>query len=213
MSKALKSVLRKQIIAQRRITSKTTDISSIVPRMVDKIKFLIQLHSTPESSPSSAARVMSGYYPVWGEFDVLPVLQEFARESWTIALPVTEQPQKPLRFACWKNMDRNLLVKGKYNIPVPAVSYTDTAGGILLPNVLLVPLVGFTKNCDRLGYGGGYYDKTIAELRSLKKLWVAIGVAFESQRCNRIPVENLDEPLDAIVTEKKTYMRNIAYKI
>ena len=137
-------------------------------------------------------------YPIRGELDILPILSHFHKLSWNVALPQTGPKHTPLKFLSWDDMDITKLIKGRYSIPV-------SSGAQVYPNVLLVPLVGFTDTCSRLGYGGGYYDKTIRQLRMLGVLDIAIGIGYEVQKCSVIPFEETDESLDAIVTEKRVY--------
>jgi 5-formyltetrahydrofolate cyclo-ligase len=86
---------------------------------------------------------------------------------------------------------------GPYGIEVPPISEPE-----LIPDAVLVPLVAFDANSCRLGYGGGYYDATIQQLRQAKKKVHIIGIAFAVQQVAAIPVESHDAKLDAVVTEK-----------
>ena len=74
----------------------------------------------------------------------------------------------------------------------------------IIPDIIFVPMVGFDKNLNRLGYGKGYYDRTISKLRKLKKIFV-IGLAYDNQMLQNIPAENHDEKMDIILTDKKIY--------
>eukprot|EP00826_Nyctotherus_ovalis_P062051 TRINITY_DN890_c0_g1_i3.p1 TRINITY_DN890_c0_g1~~TRINITY_DN890_c0_g1_i3.p1 ORF type:complete len:197 (-),score=70.24 TRINITY_DN890_c0_g1_i3:177-767(-) len=190
MKQAAKVVLRTRIIPLRKLQSQCFEPLTSLPHMIRTIASLMPGPRTPG--------VLGGYYPVKGEFNILPILEHFAALRWTVSLPITGPKFTPLEFLVWQEMDSSKLSKGKYNIPVPS-------GPRVYPNVLLVPLVGFTESCGRLGYGGGYYDKTIRQLKAMNKLEKAIGIAYEVQKCDMIPFEDNDEPLDAIVTEKKAY--------
>ena len=75
---------------------------------------------------------------------------------------------------------------------------------ILQPDILLVPLLAFDENLYRLGYGGGYYDRAISSLRKMQKI-ITIGIGFDEQKMDNIPIEPHDEKLDYILTEKKLY--------
>ncbi len=196
-SQTIKMALRSQILSLRHQHSLCPKSATLFPRIITNISDLI--------GTSYKISIMAGYYPIKDEFNVLPILDHFrTNERCEIALPTTGPKHSPLTFVHWPNMNPKLLKRGKYGIPVPSV----TPQRILLPQVILVPLVGFTKGCARLGYGGGYYDKTIRELRKTKRLHIAIGIAYEVQRCDTIPWEDTDEFLDAVVTDEKVYLKD-----
>lgn len=190
MKQATKTIIRNTILPLRLQQNKTFELGKNMPKMIESIKDLIDINKPPGT--------LGGYYPIRGEVNILPILEHFHANSWMIGLPQTGSKNTPLKFIWWQNMLQNELTKGKYSIPTPSGIY-------IYPNVLLVPLVGFTDTCGRLGYGGGYYDNTLRQLRQLKILDKAIGVAYEMQRCESIPLEDSDELLDAIVTEDRVY--------
>ena len=183
-------MLRNQILPLRNQLGKNFETSKYIPQIIQNIDSLIGKNCFP--------KVIAGYYPVKGELNVLPILKHFHEQSWIVCLPRTGPKHTPLDFVVWEDMDPAKLIKGKYNIPIPSGPY-------IFPNIVLAPLVGFTDSCGRLGYGGGYYDKTIRRLKSIGTLDIAIGIAYELQKCSVIPFEETDEPLDAIVTEKQVY--------
>ena len=94
-------------------------------------------------------------------------------------------------FYCWSSQDP--LQINKYGIPEPA------SGKKIVPNILLVPLVAFDKNCNRIGYGGGYYDRYIKKIKKI----ITIGLGYSFQRINQIPADKYDVKLDFIVTNEK----------
>lgn len=136
---------------------------------------------------------LAGYWPIRGEADPLPVLREW---SGPVALPVVVARAVPLIFRRWSGEP---LVAGAFGTSEPAAEAPE-----LIPHVLIVPLVGFDTRLSRLGYGGGFYDRTLARLRAAGPV-TAIGFAFEGQRLEVIPQEPTDEPLDLIVTESSIY--------
>ena len=190
MKQAVKMTLRTRILSLRKQQTENFESSMLISGMIQNITKLMGDQSKPS--------VMAGYYPIKNELNILPILEHFRHLSWTIALPDTGPKYTPLKFREWENMDASKLVTGRYKIPVPSGAYVH-------PNILLVPLVGFTTECWRLGYGGGYYDKTIRHLKAIRKLRISIGIAYELQKCEIIPFEDSDEPLDAIVTERNAY--------
>jgi 5-formyltetrahydrofolate cyclo-ligase len=138
------------------------------------------------------------YWPVAGEFDARAALAQWlaADASRTAALPVVVQPHAPMVFHAWHA--QSSMKTGRYRIPVPE---DET---VVVPDLLLIPCVGFDDARFRLGYGGGYYDRTLAAWPAAKKP-VTIGIAFEAGKCDALPREAHDMPLDAIVTERAVY--------
>lgn len=143
-----------------------------------------------------AAACVGFYWPMTGEFDPCAVLSTWlaAAPGRQAALPVVSLPGAPLTFHAWQP-DTPMRI-GRYNIPIPADEHP------LHPDLLLVPCLGFDAHRLRLGYGGGYYDRTLAALRPRP---YAAGVAFECGRVAALPREAHDIPLDAILTETGRY--------
>jgi 5-formyltetrahydrofolate cyclo-ligase len=130
------------------------------------------------------------YWPFKGEFDARPLARELITNGVGMALPAVVQPKTPLEFRRWTpGMEMESAV---YNIPVPK------ARDLVEPDVLLVPLVGFDAAGYRLGYGGGYYDRTIA---SFKVRPYAIGIGFELSQLATIYPQDFDLRMSVIVTE------------
>ena len=138
------------------------------------------------------------YWPVSGEFNACPVLTEWLMESESrqAALPVVVRPRAPMVFHAWHA--RSSMKEGRYRIPVPVEEE------VVVPELLLVPCVGFDAERYRLGYGGGYYDRTLAAWPAAKRP-ITIGVAYEECKCGMLPREPHDLPLDAIVTDAAVY--------
>jgi 5-formyltetrahydrofolate cyclo-ligase len=132
------------------------------------------------------------YWPFKGEYDVLPIARSLHARGTKLALPVVVEKGQPLVFREWRPDAR--LVPGIWGIPVPA------DGGVVEPDALIVPLVGFDQDGYRLGYGGGYYDRTLAAMR---KKPLTIGVGFELAALTTIHPQPHDIPMDAIVTEAR----------
>ena len=136
-------------------------------------------------------RVLAGYMPIRTEIDPRPVMAEMARHG-PVGVPVIEGPGQPLKFRAWTPGAE--MVQGPFGALVPA------AGDWLTPEVLIVPLVAFDRAGGRLGYGGGFYDRTLARLRAARPT-LAVGYAYAAQEADRLPLEPTDQALDAIVTE------------
>lgn len=137
--------------------------------------------------------VISGYWPLHGEFDVRPVFLSLGKAGFTLALPVIETAKAPLIFRRYVPGD-TLLKDTKHDIYEPLSS-----AQILVPEVLLVPLVAFDRNGFRLGLGGGYYDRTLAGMSKR----ITIGVGYADAEVEKIPNEAHDVKMDYILTEKE----------
>jgi 5,10-methenyltetrahydrofolate synthetase len=137
-----------------------------------------------------AGRVVGVYWPIKGEPNLYPWIRKLAEKGVSFALPVVIRKGWPLEFRRWAPGDA--LERGFWNIPVPA------NGPAVLPDVLVAPLVGFDAERFRLGYGGGFYDRTIAAAANQPQL---IGVGFERCRLPTIYPQPHDVRMDAIVTD------------
>jgi 5-formyltetrahydrofolate cyclo-ligase len=135
--------------------------------------------------------VLSGYWPIKGEPDLRPLLERLHNSGVTIALPLVERKAAPLVFRHWT--PETHMVRGDWNIPVPPPDAPE-----LTPDIALAPLVGWTDDGYRLGYGGGYFDRTLAALDH--KPFV-IGIGFEQARLPTIFPQPYDIRLDLILTE------------
>lgn len=145
-----------------------------------------------EGVPNLERLVVGFYWPFKGEYDVRPLARQLHARGARLALPVVVEKNRPLAFRAWTPDAK--LVPGIWNIPVPA------DGPEIAPDALIVPLVGFDGDRFRLGYGGGYYDRTLAS-RPRKPL--TIGVGFELSVLPTIYPQPHDVPMDAVVTEQR----------
>lgn len=128
--------------------------------------------------------------PVRGEFDARPLASLLIERGWRAVMPVVEAADVPMSFRTWT--PSSAMTTDRYGIPIPLGSPE------LLPDIVLLPLVAFDPQGFRLGYGGGYFDRTLA---SLVPRPLAIGVGFELARVADIRPQTHDIPLDAVVTE------------
>jgi len=136
--------------------------------------------------------IIGGYYPVNFEVDDLMLLKRLEKKNFVISLPVIKKKFQ-MNFYKWTFSD--LLKINKYGIPEPETKK------IVYPDVLLIPLVAFDKKLNRLGYGGGYYDRLIKKLSKKKKI-IKIGLALSFQKINKVPTNAHDQKLDYIITNK-----------
>lgn len=141
-----------------------------------------------------AGQTISGYMPIRTEIDPLGVMARMAQSGF-VTVPVIKAAGQPLAFRQW-SPDAEM-VAGPFGAQVPA------SGAWLEPEVLIVPLVAFDRTGNRLGYGGGFYDRTLAMLRAHRPT-IAVGFAYAAQEADSLPLEATDQPLDAIVTESET---------
>ncbi|MCG6901222.1 MAG: 5-formyltetrahydrofolate cyclo-ligase [Rhodobacter sp.] len=136
-----------------------------------------------------AGRVLSGFMPIRTEIDPVPVM---AGWDGPVCVPVIVGKARPLDFHRWT--PGCAMVLGPFGARVPAEAE------VLTPEVLIVPLLAFDARGFRLGYGGGFYDRTLERLRA-SRATVAIGYAFGAQEVAEVPIEPTDQRLDMIVTE------------
>lgn len=138
--------------------------------------------------------VVSGYWPMDDEFDPRPLLHRLHARGHPCALPVVVARGRPLAFRAWT--PGTALVAAQFGTSVPPDDAPEVA-----PRILLVPLLAFDGRGYRLGYGGGFYDMTLARLRAGGRPVLAVGIAFAAQRVERVPNEATDQRLDWLVTE------------
>jgi len=176
----LKSKLRKKILKIREKNNK----KNIQINFNQLIKILKKEKITK--------KIIGGYYPVNFEADDLGLLKKFEKNKFNISLPVIK---KNFQMDFYKWSFSEPLKINKYGIPEPETK------NIVYPDVLLVPLVAFDNNLNRLGYGGGYYDRLIAKLSKKQKI-MKIGLALSVQKIDKVPINIYDQKLDYIVTNK-----------
>ncbi|MGD9295430.1 MAG: 5-formyltetrahydrofolate cyclo-ligase [Roseobacter sp.] len=138
---------------------------------------------------------LSGYMPIRTEINPLPAMVE-ASAHGPVGVPVIVAESQPLRFARWE--PEMPMISGPFGARIPQeCDFFD-------PEILIVPMVAFDASGGRLGYGGGYYDRTLEKLRAARAT-LAIGFAYEAQKAMNLPLEPTDQPLDMIVTEAGVY--------
>ena len=146
----------------------------------------------------SAGATVSGFWPYLSEIDVLGLLEALVGKGLTACLPVVVEMNAPLVFRQWAPGDE--IEPGKWNIPVPLSSAHEVE-----PDILLVPLLAFDRFGYRLGYGGGFYDRTLEKLRAKGNV-SAIGVAYAGQEVEAVVRGVNDQPLDAVLTEREYFI-------
>ena len=138
-------------------------------------------------------KVIGGYYPYNYEVDIIKILEKFEKLKYKISLPKIKKESK-MDFFSWSIKDP--LSINKYGIPEPI------SNKIMYPSILLVPLLAFDNNFNRIGYGGGFYDRYIKKIKKDKKI-ITIGLAYSFQRVKKIPTNKYDMKLDFIITDRQ----------
>tara|TARA_Y200000002_G_C22610853_1_gene633751 strand:+ start:510 stop:1061 length:552 start_codon:yes stop_codon:yes gene_type:complete len=173
-----KSEIRKEILKIRKINN----FKNL------KINFKSLLKILKKSKV--AGRVIGGYYPYNYEVNVIEILKRLERYNYQLSLPKIRKNSQ-MDFFQWSVKDP--LEINEYGIPEPV------SDEIKYPGILLVPLVAYDKNLNRIGYGGGFYDRYIKKLKKKKKI-LTIGLAYSFQKVKKIPINKHDIQLDFIVT-------------
>ena len=155
---------------------------------IDLVKFISFLKINKLNFKS-----IGGYYPSNYEIDDLNILDLLEKKNFNVSLPIIKKDNQ-MNFYSWSRNDP--LKINKFGIPEPVSSK------IFYPDILLVPLVAYDSSLNRLGYGGGYYDRYIEKTEKIKKV-TKIGLAFSFQKISSIPINQYDKKLDFIVTEKE----------
>tara|TARA_B110000014_G_C19802723_1_gene416910 strand:- start:80 stop:646 length:567 start_codon:yes stop_codon:yes gene_type:complete len=137
---------------------------------------------------------IAGYYPSNYEVNIIEFLKQASKKKFKITLPVIQSSNR-MSFKAW--VFKEPLYVNMFGIPEPKKSKKN-----VIPDLVVVPLVAFDKHLNRIGYGKGYYDRSLKRIRKIKKNAVFLGIAYSFQKCKKIPVNNHDFKLDYIFTEK-----------
>ena len=138
--------------------------------------------------------IIAGYYPSNYEVDILNFLEKASKKKFNIALPVVKSSSL-MSFKSW--VFKEPLYVSQFGILEPKNSKQE-----IVPDLIMVPLVAFDSQLNRIGYGKGYYDRSLRKIRKINKNVISLGIAYSFQKCTRIPVNNNDFRLDYIFTEK-----------
>lgn len=178
---AQKAALRRELLANRQ---------AIAPEVRNAMNAAIARHvlAWRKAHPTG---ILGVYWPIRGEPDLRECYALFAEQGTQLALPIVVDRDAPLRFLSWQPGDA--MIKDSFGVAIPA------SGEEVQPDALLIPCVGFNEQRYRLGYGGGFYDRTLAQLPRP----VTVGIAFECARA-RFDADAHDVPLDYLITEKES---------
>ena len=137
---------------------------------------------------------IGGYYPSNYEVNILKFIEEASKKKFKITLPVIKSSSQ-MCFKFW--IFKEPLYVNNFGILEPKNSKAE-----LIPDLILVPLVAFDSHLNRIGYGKGYYDRSLRKISEIKKHAISLGIAYSFQKCKKIPTDNHDFKLDYIFTEK-----------
>ncbi|WEK47703.1 MAG: 5-formyltetrahydrofolate cyclo-ligase [Candidatus Andeanibacterium colombiense] len=182
--KAWRKAERERIIAAR-MALRAVERAQMDARISERLEQLI-------GDPSGL--VVSGYWPFRAEQDLRPLLARLAKRGARTALPVVIAKGQPLEFRVWQAGDP--IERGVWNIPIPSKD-----AEVVVPDVTIAPVVGFDPGGYRLGYGGGFFDRTLAALLPHRPR--LLGVGYELQAIPTIHPQAWDIPMDAVVTEAR----------
>jgi 5-formyltetrahydrofolate cyclo-ligase len=146
--------------------------------------------------PVAPGAIVSGFSPLKSEINPMPLMRAFAAAGARLALPVVAGKGRPLTMRAWNFGEP--LGSGVWGIREPTPEAPE-----VFPDILIVPLLGFDRTGQRVGYGAGYYDMTIGRLRTMKPV-TAIGIAYAAQEIVQIPFTPRDAILDLVLTERET---------
>ncbi len=180
----LKSAARKSAKTRRKAAAHQSPHAAgeIIPHLLDYLD-----GNVPQS--------LAGYLPIGSELDPQPILNHFRKLGTETALPVVVAEAHPLLFRQYQPGDS--LVAEAFATRAPVATARQ-----VMPDLVLVPLLAFDTKGYRLGYGGGFYDRTIAQFQQQNPNSVFIGLAYAAQQVDEVPIGAYDLPLKAIVTEK-----------
>ena len=178
----LKKHIRKRIIKAREIKNKNNL----------KVKFSLLREELKKKI--FKYKIIGSYYPVNFEADTFQLMRMFKQKGYKLSLPVISS-KYDMNFYTW-NLNDPLHVN-KYGIPEPKSKIK------VIPSILLIPMVAYDKRLNRLGYGGGYYDRFLEKCEKMRT--IKIGLALACQEVKKLPSNSFDKKMDFILTEKKLY--------
>ena len=178
-----KSYLRKKSLIQRKKKHLTANKFNFNP-----IFKIIKKHFLKKKI------IIAGYYPSNYEVDILNFLEKASKKKFRVALPVIKS-STAMSFKSW--IFKEPLYVNKFGMLEPKDSSKN-----IIPDLIMVPLAAFDNSLNRIGYGKGYYDRSLKKISKIKKNAISLGIAYSFQKCQKIPTNKHDFKLDYIFTEK-----------
>ncbi len=189
----LKAAMRRAVLGQRRAAHTARGAEAAA-----------ELALRVTAAVAASNNKIAGYWPLGDEIDCRPTLAALKTTGAEVALPVVAGQGQVLLFRAWAPGDP--LDSGPFGTAHPSVR-----SAVVAPDVLLLPLIAFDATGQRLGYGAGYYDRTVSALRKDRAITV-IGVAYDEQEVAAVPVDGHDQTMDAVITDRRTLWFNGASK-
>ena len=183
-----KKELRNKLTERRNLIKKNTTLEfniDVFYQLTEKIKF-------------NAIDCVGSFMPIRSEISTNKLNKTILDMDKKLAFPTIEKNSDTLIFKTTNSL-KNLKL-GKFNIPEPKDDNKET-----IPQLFFVPCLGFDLKGYRIGYGGGFYDKTFEKLKKLNLLFYTVGFAYDDQKQNELPIEKFDYKLDFVLTEKQLY--------
>ncbi len=183
-----KKNLRKILIDKRKLIKKKSmqEFNLVIfNQLIESIKF-DKIHD------------VASFMSIRSEISTLDLNKKILEMKKTLSLPVIKKNSQDLIFKKFNN-NKNFKL-GKFNIPEPSKDSKET-----MPQLFFVPCLGFDLSGYRIGYGGGFYDKTFAKLKKSNLQFYTVGFAYDQQKQNKLPIEEYDYKLDFVLTEKQLY--------
>jgi 5-formyltetrahydrofolate cyclo-ligase len=190
----LKAALRREVMARRR---------AVHAARGNEAAFALAVRICKEIS--AKGKKVAGYWPLGDEIDCRPALTALKTAGAEVALPVVAGQGQVLIFRAWSPGD--VLDPGPFGTAHPG-----TRAAIVAPTLLLLPLIAFDATGHRLGYGAGYYDRTVAALRRERPI-LAVGIAYDEQEVDAVPADLHDQRMDAVITDTRMLCFNEALNL
>lgn len=184
-SLAVRAAMRRERLAARVAMARNTELHATLSLAIHRSLSIWFAQQSPASFGFCA--------PIRGEFDCIPLATQLISQGWKAAVAVAEHVAAPLMFRRWT--PQSVMAADRHGIPVPQTEFVDA------PAVLLVPLVAYDELGFRLGYGGGYFDRTLAKYAASGVKRIAIGVGYALAEVATVLPHRHDQPMDLIVTE------------
>ena len=143
-------------------------------------------------------KIISSFFSIKSEISTADLNEYLISKNKILSFPVVNPKSKILSFRKFKKNQK--LVEGSYNIPEPLLENEE-----LIPNLIFVPCLAFDIQGYRLGYGGGYYDRTFAHFKSINHQFISVGFAYDDQKVDRVIKDQFDYKLNYVLTEKQLY--------
>lgn len=190
---AEKAALRKH--AGKTRAALAADDADAAGRLAAQAGIVAEIAMSLSDSPDNGgdAPAIAAYLPIRSELSPLPLIEALAANGFATAMPVTPKPGNLLLFRAWA--PGAPLANGPYNTKQP-----PSGSALVIPSVILAPMLAFDSSCWRLGYGGGFYDRTLSGLRAASRHVVALGIAYDGQLVDKVPTGPYDMRLDGVLT-------------